>query len=252
MPITFGSITLSGITITKDPGGPPGEQQYTTAGTYTWTVPDGVTSVSVVCIGGGAGPTTNGGDSSFGASVSAGGGKSNGTGGTVLIGTGGSGGEGGNQTLGSGGNYGAGGGGGSYGAGYAGGGGGGVGIYGFGASGGNGTNGGGGGGGLGTFGAAGSAGTGGSGGTNGVSERYGPAAGGTYGGGSGAGASFTLGGGGGAAAWTNNITVTPGQQITVIVGARGLYSGVPVGGPGAVRIVWPGTTRQFPSTNVGA
>jgi hypothetical protein len=28
------------------------------------------------------------------------------------------------------------------------------------------------------------------------------------------------------------------------------YGGL--GGGGAVRIVWPGTTRQFPSTNVGS
>ena len=32
---------------------PPGQQEYTTPGTYTWTCPAGVTSVSVVCIGGG-------------------------------------------------------------------------------------------------------------------------------------------------------------------------------------------------------
>jgi hypothetical protein len=48
-------------------------------------------------------------------------------------------------------------------------------------------------------------------------------------------------------AWANNRTVTPGQTIQVIVG-----SGTPNSSGGAVRIVWPGTTRQFPSTNVGA
>ena len=32
-----------------------GQQAYTTAGTYTFTVPDGVLSVSVVCVGGGSG-----------------------------------------------------------------------------------------------------------------------------------------------------------------------------------------------------
>ena len=31
----------------------PGQQEYITAGTYSWTVPPGVSSVSVVCIGGG-------------------------------------------------------------------------------------------------------------------------------------------------------------------------------------------------------
>ena len=32
----------------------PGEQSYITAGTYSWTAPEGVTSVCVVCVGGGA------------------------------------------------------------------------------------------------------------------------------------------------------------------------------------------------------
>ncbi len=36
---------------------PPGDSEYTSAGTYTWTVPAGVTNVSVVCIGAGG---TNG------------------------------------------------------------------------------------------------------------------------------------------------------------------------------------------------
>ena len=31
----------------------PGQQAYTTAGTYSWVAPAGVTSVSVVCVGGG-------------------------------------------------------------------------------------------------------------------------------------------------------------------------------------------------------
>jgi hypothetical protein len=33
---------------------PAGQQAYTTAGTYSWTCPYGVTAVSVVCVGGGA------------------------------------------------------------------------------------------------------------------------------------------------------------------------------------------------------
>jgi hypothetical protein len=37
---------------------PAGQQAYTTAGTYTWVVPSGVTSVSVVCVGGGGGGDT--------------------------------------------------------------------------------------------------------------------------------------------------------------------------------------------------
>jgi hypothetical protein len=53
-------------------------------------------------------------------------------------------------------------------------------------------------------------------------------------------------------AWANNISVTPGEEISVTVGARGLSGITPIGGVGAVRVVWPGNTRQFPSTNVGA
>ena len=34
---------------------PTGQQAYTTAGTYSWTCPYAVTSVSVVCVGGGTG-----------------------------------------------------------------------------------------------------------------------------------------------------------------------------------------------------
>ena len=34
---------------------PPGQQAYTTAGTYSWVCPAGVTSVSVVAVGGGGG-----------------------------------------------------------------------------------------------------------------------------------------------------------------------------------------------------
>lgn len=40
---------------------PPGQQEYTTPGTYSWTAPAGVTSVSVVAVGGGGGGVaTNG------------------------------------------------------------------------------------------------------------------------------------------------------------------------------------------------
>lgn len=38
---------------------PVGQDIYTTAGTYSWTVPQGVTSICVVCIGGGAGAASN-------------------------------------------------------------------------------------------------------------------------------------------------------------------------------------------------
>ena len=36
----------------------PGQQEFTTAGTYSWTAPTGVTSVSVVAVGGGSGGST--------------------------------------------------------------------------------------------------------------------------------------------------------------------------------------------------
>ena len=57
------------------------------------------------------------------------------------------------------------------------------------------------------------------------------------------------GGGGGALAWKNNWTVTPGDSYPVVVGAGG-QGGGGNGGGGAVRIVWPGQVRQFPSTGV--
>jgi hypothetical protein len=44
--------------------------------------------------------------------------------------------------------------------------------------------------------------------------------------------------------------VTPGSSYTVVVGRRGLAS-YASGAVGAVRIIWPGTTRSFPSTNTG-
>jgi hypothetical protein len=59
------------------------------------------------------------------------------------------------------------------------------------------------------------------------------------------------GGGGGALAYKNNISVTAGSPYSVTVG----NAGIPVpagcsaarGGSGAVRIIWPGNTRTFPS-----
>jgi hypothetical protein len=84
--------------------------------------------------------------------------------------------------------------------------------------------------------------------------------GGGFGGGGGA---WTgLGGGGGGLGWKNNISVTPGNTYTVVVGVGGYpnYSTcnsgcgsvrTAAGGGGAVRIVWPGCSRRFPSTCVG-
>jgi hypothetical protein len=57
--------------------------------------------------------------------------------------------------------------------------------------------------------------------------------------------------------YKNNYTVTPGSSYTVVVGAGGngfhfIHGGNGGGASGAVRIVWPGNTRQFPSTCVGS
>lgn len=40
-------------------GGPRGQDEYTTPGMHTWVVPTGVTSICVVCVGGGAGTASN-------------------------------------------------------------------------------------------------------------------------------------------------------------------------------------------------
>jgi hypothetical protein len=51
----------------------------------------------------------------------------------------------------------------------------------------------------------------------------------------------------------NNQTVVPGNNYTVVVGGGGSNYGMCyTGGGGAVRVIWPGTTRSFPSTNVCA
>lgn len=234
-----------------------GQQEFTTAGTYSWVAPAGVTSVSVVCVGGGGGQNGNGdggaggglgwknnitvvpgnsytvvaasaygGESYFiNTSTVRGGGGGNANGGTFTGDGGGNGGRGGDAYS----NYTAGGGGAG---GYTGNGG--PGANGFGGGGSSGSGGGGGGGsssgglydggygggGVGILGqgaSGSSSGGGGSGGTNGGAPAgYNGGTGGLYGGGA--------GGGGGS-------SLAPGR--------------------GAVRIIWPGTTRQFPSTNTG-
>lgn len=255
---------------------PPGQQAYITPGTYTWVVPAGVRTVSVVAISGGAGPRvegdagSTGGNSSFGpvsgttylvngASNNFGGyngnftsgfdgGSGNGSDANEGVGAGGAAGYAGNGGSGNSGNLagangnGGGGGGGAGNTSGAGGSGGGVGILGQGSSGTGGTAGGG-------------NGNGGSGGANGSSSG-----GGAYGGGggsaSGSGAR-RIGGGGGGLGYINNLTVSPGDSITVVVGAGGpARSGTRVGAGGAVRIIWAGTrpgdvSRAFPSTNTG-
>lgn len=263
---------------------------YTTAGTYTWVAPAGVTSVSAVVIGGGgsggagdgagcggsgggggalayanniavtpgtgytvvvgAGGTSGaGGLSNFkcSAKASGGGGGSTGgggggSGGTVTIGTGGAAGSGGNR---SGGRCTSGGGGGGAG-GYSGAGGQGgaytsvartAGANGNGGGGGGGspnnvsTNGGGGGGGVGIYG-QGCNGTGGN-----VSSQCG------------------IHGQGGSGGLPTSTSCTSNCGGAYGGGGGGRYFSTTsrsVGASGAVRIVWPGTTRQFPSTCVGA
>jgi hypothetical protein len=51
---------LSGIAVSSLPGG-PGESLYTTPGTYSWTAPQGITNISVLCVGGGGGGASSGG-----------------------------------------------------------------------------------------------------------------------------------------------------------------------------------------------
>lgn len=257
-----------------------GSASYLCAGTYSWVAPTGVTSVSVVAVGGGAngcggsgggggglgyknnisvtpgssytvvvGPGENATGSYFiNATTVNGKGTTNTSGGTY-VGDGG-----GNGGLGSSGGGGAGG--------YAGNGGSGGGFTAAGSSG----SGGGGGGGAGgrtatwccsqqvTFG-----GGGGGGGGVGLFGQTGSGSGGGYGNfcrplGGGAGSCGTAGGNGCAQ------TCPPPCFNYTFGGDGGLYGGGGGGagnGPGcgtrgAVRIVWPGNTRQFPSTNVGS
>jgi len=89
--------------------------------------------------------------------------------------------------------------------------------------------------------------------------------GGNYGGGGGVSDKQYAGGGGGGLGYKNNYPVTPGTPVTVVVGAGGTggggspyytnpnpgVTGGP-GGSGAVRVVWPGSTRTFPTTCVGS
>jgi hypothetical protein len=76
--------------------------------------------------------------------------------------------------------------------------------------------------------------------------------GGWPGGGGGSSVDYYDGGNGGALAYRNNYAVTPGEEFFVVPGIGGLgQSGGGSGSNGAVRIVWPGNTRQFPVTNVG-
>lgn len=229
---TFGGGSSRGFN--PGAGVPPGQQEYTSAGTYTWVAPAGVTSVSIVAVGGGG----SGGSTRHGGGGAGLGYKNNysvtpGSSYTVVVGTrgqitngnltgadggdsyfvstsvvkgGGGGGSGapGTYTGDGGGNGGSGVGDGQNYPNWSGGGGngcaggGGVGRYGEGTSG--------------AGGAAGGVGVGGGGGSSGSNGGY------NVGGGK--------GGGGGQAG--------SGNQC--------------LGGKGVVRIIWPGDERQFPST----
>ena len=238
--------------------------EYSSPGTYSWLCPAGVTSVNVVCIGGGGGakyfsdPVSDGGDSYFinTSTVCGRGGKAGGigTGGLYTGDGGGNGGAGGAATC-----AGGGGAGGYTAAGGAGGTGGGNGIAATGGGGGGGgcdlicnDFGGGGGGtgpyGIGVSGAGGIAagptpggGGGGSGGNNASNVMPG-----FPGGGAGGLQTSACGAGGGGLGYKNTIAVTPGNSYTVVVGVGGTgYSGI-YGGRGDVFIMWC-SGKTFPN-----
>lgn len=259
-----------------------GEQVYTTAGNYNWSVLAGVTSISCMGVaGGGAG---------YGGCGGGGGGTfviNNftvvpGNGFTFVVGAGGIG-----QSTTSGGNttgfgftayggingLGSGGAGGSAGTGgYSGG----AGSYSGGGAGGYGGNGGSGGDGWVAYVAAG-AGAGGSGSGMGSANAYAGAAGGSggagkggtggngggggYGGGGGgsfggAGGGMYAAGGGGANIYGIGTGSTGGNFNGPSIGSpgggpgggsAGQYNGGAGGGAGGLRIIWPGTSRQWPN-----
>lgn len=286
-------------------GSPPGQQAYTTAGTYSWVAPTGVTSVSAVAIGGG-GPGANaltgavycpcigkteyasygggggggGGlayannisvtpgnsytvtvqpgntsgmpNTSFACFVAASSGSPGncfyaGNGGTATIGTGFTGGNGGNSSVSS-----------TYTTYPAITGGGGGGAAGYASIGGNGGN---------YTGASGQTKTGGAGGGGGGSI---PNNGGAGGGGSnvygtlspycdtaGTGGGANIGGGGVYGGANASNSSSSGASAGANIGGGGGGGSVAAGGSkkpgasggcGAVRIIWPGTTRAYPST----
>ena len=264
-----------------------GQVGYGTGGTYSFTVPAGVTSISALAIGAGgggggalayanniavtAGETLTVNVGSAGApGTAAGTASTSGTwsrllrGGTVLVSAnGGSGGVnggagGGGGTIG----VGTGGAGGAGGTGNSGGGGGGGGAAGYAGAGGNGGN----------SGAVGSTGSGGGGGGGGGASSSVPNYTGHGGGGGGVGflgqgasgagggiVGTNVGGGGGGSsgetgfAPTSSGSSTPGRGGQYGAGGGGgpVNSSGASGSDGYVRIIWPGATRQFPNTNTG-
>lgn len=226
-----------------------GQQLYSSAGSYSWTAPAGVTSVSVVCIGGGGG---RGGSLGYKNNITVVPGTSysvvvSGTTGssyfkdlsTVWAGSGGS--------PGYGGDGGGNGGNGSYGGGGA---------AGYAGDGGNGSSTQAGG--AGTAGSGGGGGGGGSsydtdytaayGGGGGGVAPYGQGSNGTAGTAGGSGSSFIIAGGGGGGSGGSSGSNTPSIRTS---GNGGLFGGNASGATsqgGCVRIIWPGNLRQFPST----
>jgi len=264
------------------------QMAFTTPGTYSWTAPAGVTSVSVVAIGGGAGASGNAGSGYGGGGGGALAYKNNitvvpGNNYTVVVGIGGISAVSSGQSAGEDSTFTVGtstlvAGGGQLGQWCGGGAGGGAGGTKSGDDGGGvgGTGGianscfsGGGGGTGGYSGAGGNGGAANSAGTDGAGGGGGGGGGGPYSNGDGAGGggvsiyglgSNGLGGSGGGVGGGGGSSGTDGGAGAVCIqGGGGLYGGgagglknngcsVNNGGGGAVRIIWPGATRQFPST----
>jgi hypothetical protein len=255
---TIGSPSSATGTILNDDF-VPSQVQYTSTGTYSWTCPSGVYSVSAAVVGGGGGGSSStysgsSGTSSYFISQSvlcAGGGD---TGGVLIYPFPGSGGAGGGVVAGDGG---IGGGDGSspsdpnaVAASRQGAGGGRAGAL-LSAN-------------LGTNGLTRSSGNGFEGSGAKIDENVtvpsGYPSGGLYYGFGGYANRGAGAGGGGAVAWKNNIPVVPGQSYTLVVGSQGgggqippappiSYEAAGSGGGGAVRIMW-GTGRSYPSTNI--
>lgn len=201
-----------------------GAATFTRPGSYSWTVPDGVTRISIVCVGAGGGSATASNPNTIvsrgatvlcsavsGKQTVAGNGGVKDGGGAGASGASGSGGAGGYSADG---NSGAGGSGAS--STWAGGG---VGLWGIGPSGAVGT------------------GQGGSGGIDGNDPSTVDGIGGDFGGGARA-------GGGGELSYVNDIAVTPGETLSVSVPAGQNRPGGPIetgsriSGNGGVNIVW--------------
>lgn len=244
---------------------PPGQVVYNVDGTYSWVCPAGVTSVSVVCVGAG-------GSSALSASYGGGGlgyknniavtpgtsytvvvgGNYNGTSYFISTGTVRGGGAPANSM--SGGTYtGDGGGNGGNGGGT---------NRGFGGAGGYSGNGGNGASTGGSNGAAGSGGGGGGGSCRTQNGFFACAGGGGVGllgqGANGAGGvvGTSAGGGQGGSGGNNGLPATARTDRNTFSGGGNYGGGGSVASAGyglygAVRIIWPGTTRQFPSTNTG-